>query len=410
MAKRVLIHSLIFSPDGVSTAYLYSDIAIKLQEAGYEVIVLTTTPHYNVVPQHLKKQPLKWSIWGLFKTSDFHGMRVIHIPQKKSKNTVLRLVWFLYWHILSFFIGLNIRGVDVILSPSPPLTIGVINIWLAKLKGCKVIYNVQEIYPDILSLKNGCLLSLLKKVERYVYRHSSAVTTIDQVFYDVIVDRIAMPEKLHIIPNFVDTKLYNPSNGDISLLDRTDFPMTDSLKILYAGNIGFAQDWETLISLALKTKSELIEYFVIGEGVMKPWLVQRRDELGLDKIHILPYQPRSLMPSVLSYSDIQFIFMSPEMEMQGFPSKVYTIMACAKPLIVCSGAQTPIVQFLERYDCALLVPEREPDEKAGHICRWLSSQSREDLQAMGVNGLTAIHSNYSSDVVTQKYVQLLASL
>ncbi len=49
MSRKILIHSIVFSPDGVSTAYLYNDIALKFANRGYEVVVLTTTPHYNVL-------------------------------------------------------------------------------------------------------------------------------------------------------------------------------------------------------------------------------------------------------------------------------------------------------------------------------------------------------------------------
>ena len=104
MKKRVLIHSLIFSPDGVSTAYLYNDIALRLQERGYEVVVLTTTPHFNIVPKQVAKQPMRWKVWGLCKVSDFHGMRVLHVPQRKFKSTALRMLGFVYWHFVSFFI------------------------------------------------------------------------------------------------------------------------------------------------------------------------------------------------------------------------------------------------------------------------------------------------------------------
>ena len=45
MRKKVVIHSLVFSPDGVSTAYIYNDIALGFKNAGHEVLVLTTTPH-----------------------------------------------------------------------------------------------------------------------------------------------------------------------------------------------------------------------------------------------------------------------------------------------------------------------------------------------------------------------------
>ena len=410
MPKKILIHSLIFSPDGVSTAYLYNDIALKFQENGYEVLVLTTTPHYNVVESQLAAQPLKWKVWGICKESCFHGIRVLHVPQKKFRNTFLRVLGFVYWHIISFLIGLSQRNVDVILSPSPPLTIGVINIWLAKIKGCKTIYNVQEIYPDILKRKDGLVIEQLRRMERYVYNNSTAVTTIDQVFYNVIAGRFKDKSKLCIIPNFVDTELYNSQGGNVECLNPHFFPTTDSLKLLYAGNIGYAQDWEPLICLAEKTKGFSIEYFIIGEGVMKPVLEEKVRELELDNVHILPYQPRSLMPSILAYSDIQFIFMNPEMEMQGFPSKVYTIMACGRPLLVCSGKDTPIINFLQEHGCAKLITEKTLEEKVGEMADWLNSVSKSELALLGRNGVEVIKRLYSKDVVTQKYVDLVEAL
>lgn len=313
MSKKILIHTLIFSPDGVSTAYLYNDIALRFQKEGYEVVVLSTTPHFNVVKEQLGKQPLKWKIPGIYKESNFHGIRVLHVPQKKFKSTVLRILGFVYWHIISFILGLCIRKVDVIVSPSPPLSIGMVNLILSWLKGCKVIYNVQEIYPDILKKKTGPIIAFLKKVERCIYNKSAAITTIDDVFYNTIVSRFEDPSKLHIIPNFVDTNLYNPTN--VEPLDESLFPQTDSLKLLYAGNIGHAQDWRPLVALVERTKELNMEYFVIGMGVQRQYLEEQKVEKGLDKLHILDYQPRHLMPSILAYSDVQFIFMAPEMEM-----------------------------------------------------------------------------------------------
>ena len=410
MSKKILIHSLIFSPDGVSTAYLYNDIALKFQENGYEVVVLTTTPHYNIVKSQLAAQPLKWKILGICKESNFHGIRVLHVPQKKFKCTFLRILGFTYWHVVSFFICLFQKDIDVILSPSPPLTIGVINLWLAKIKGCKTIYNVQEIYPDILKRKGGLVIELLHKMERYVYSHSTAVTTIDQVFYNVIVERFRDKSKLHIIPNFVDTELYNPHSGNISLLDSNLFPTTASLKLLYAGNIGFAQDWEPLIRLAERTKGCPFEYFIIGEGVMKTYLEEKVCDLGLTNVHILPYQPRSLMPSILAYSDLQFIFMNPDMEMQGFPSKVYTIMACGRPLLVCSGNDTPIVKFLQEHNCAKLITEKNMDDKVEKMMSWLNTVSSDELTSLGHNGVEVIEKMYTKDVITREYMNLVDSL
>ena len=407
--KKILIHSLIFSPDGVSTAYLYNDIALAFKRAGYEVVVLSTTPHFNLVKEQLKEQPLKWGIWGLFKKSVYKGIPVYHVPQKKFKSTLLRLIGFVYWHIVSLFVGLSIKNIDVILSPSPPLTIGRLNQWLAKIKGCKVVYNVQEIYPDILGKKEGAVFKILSKMEHKVYNGSDAVTTIDRVFYDTIVDRFEDKSKLHIIPNFVDTDLYR-SGVSTDVLDKSLFPDTDSIKLLYAGNIGFAQDWEPLIKLAEKTKGLNVEYFVIGEGVMKSYVEDKKKELQLDKLHVLPYQPRNLMPAILAYSDVQFIFMTPQMEGQGFPSKVYTIMACGRALLIGSSKNTPIVNFLEPVGCAKLVYEHDVEKKTDEMAQWLSSVTREELRSMGAKGEKTIQEGYTKEIVTRKYVNLINQL
>lgn len=414
--KRVLIHTLIFSPDGVSTAYLFNDIALRLQERGYEVVVLTTTPHFNLVPEQVEKQPMKWKVWGFCKVSKYHGMTVLHVPQKKFKSTVLRLLGFVYWHFVSFFIGLTIKHVDLILSPSPPLTIGLLNLWLGKLKDCKVVYNVQEIYPDILKLKGGVALKVLRWMERKVYNGSDAVTTIDQVFYDTIVGRFENSSKLHIIPNFVDTVLYHEvSNQELENLRikwaNTNLSKdTNTIKLLYAGNIGHAQSWDPLIELAEKTRDLNVEYIVIGEGAKRGYVEEEIKKRSLDKLHLLPYQPRELMPAILSYADASFIFMAPEMDGDGFPSKVYTIMACERPLLVLSGENTPIVNFLKDKGCAKLITEKDFDKKVNEMVEWLKSITKEDLQQMGRNGLAEIQAKYTKEKVTDMYVDLVDGL
>lgn len=412
--SKILIHSIVFSPDGVSTAYLYNDIALKFKEAGHKVIVLTTTPNYNIVESEVKKQPLTKKFFGLYYLSDFNGIPVKHISQKKYKNPTLRILGFIYWHIISFFLGLFEKDLDIIISPSPPLSIGLINIFLGKIKKTKVIYNVQEIYPDLLiqsGLKSKIFISILKWMEKTVYNHSDVVTTIDQVFYNTIVDRFKDKSKLHVIPNFVDTDLYKPLDLSKLTLDHTLFPPhTNKLKLMYAGNIGYAQDWKTLIHVAEKLLNEPIVFYVIGEGVLKDFLIRKIKEKNLSNIHVVPYQPRELIPQILAYSDLQFIFMTPQTEGHGFPSKVYTIMSCAKPLLVCSGKGTPIVNFLKDKNCAYLVTEKDENIKVESVIKILQSIKESQLMQKGKNGYSYILDNYSKRVVTEEYLSLINNL
>ena len=319
ITKKILIHSIVFSPDGVSTAYLYNDIALGFKDAGYEVVVLTTTPHYNLIETALQKQPLNRKLFGLFYESDFDGIRVIHVPLKKYKSTIIRILSFIYWHFLSLIIGLSIKKVDFILSPSLPLSIGLISILIAKKNRAKFIYNVQEIYPDLLikngALKSNIIIKSLKWLEKYVYNQASAVITIDQKFYDQIVDRFNETDKLKIIPNFVDTELYKPLSQDVEL-PKPFKKDPRKVRLLYAGNIGFYQDWEPILFAAKKLRDTNIEFWIIGEGVKKEFLIREVEKHNLTNIKVLPYQDRELMPLINSFADIHFISINKEMEQE----------------------------------------------------------------------------------------------
>ena len=153
-----------------------------------------------------------------------------------------------------------------------------------------------------------------------------------------------------------------------------------------------------------------VEYVVIGEGAKRGYVEEEKQKRNLEKLHLLPYQPRELMPAILSYSDASFIFMAPEMDGDGFPSKVYTIMACERPLLVLSGENTPIINFLKDKRCAKLITEQDFDKKVDMMAEWLRSVTKEDLARMGKNGLAEIEAKYTKEKVTDLYVDLVDSL
>jgi colanic acid biosynthesis glycosyl transferase WcaI len=408
--KRVLIHSIVFSPDGVSTAYLYNDIALGLVENGFDVVVLTTTPHYNIIQSELKNQPLSKKLFGLYYISNYNGIHVYHIPLKKYKSTLKRIISFLYWHLASLILGITLKGVNFVLSPSPPLSIGFISILIAKIKGARAIYNVQEIYPDLLinkgNLKSSFLINLLRKFEKFIYNNSDAVVTIDNVFYTTIIPRFNDSRKLHIIPNFVDTNLYKPLKSE--QLPPTIFGDDKSkIKILYAGNIGFFQDWEPVLYAAKELSSENIEFWIIGEGVQKDYLEKKVSDHSLTNIRIFPYQKRELIPIINNYTDIHFIAINKEMEQEGFPSKVYTIMACAKPLIVITGVRTPLYNFLKNKNCSELITTDRNVNFTKAIKKLANDEKLR--QELGMNGYRVIVDHYSKEVIVSNYANLLNS-
>ena len=408
--KRILIYSLVFSPDGVSTAYLYNDLALGFQKRGYEVCVLTTTPHFNLIEGALNKQPLQKRFLGLFYQSDFNGIKVYHIPLKKHKSILLRMFSFIYWHKMSFFVGLFLKRPDVILTPSPPLTSGLLAILLAKLKGTKTIYNVQEIYPDLLinlgHLKNTFLINFLKRLERFVYNSSNAVTTIDKQFYNIIKPRIKQEKSLHIIPNFVDTDLYVRESSTKLPAEFLSEPRF--INMLYAGNIGFAQEWDLVLNLAKEIRDESITIWIIGEGVKKEYLKSQIEKHQLSNIKLLPYQDRKYMPAINLFADFHFIAMDKSMENEGFPSKVYSIMASGRPLVVVSSEQTPIINFLKGTHTALLVIDHSVSSFKEAVLKL--ANDKELRIEMGKNGRKIIEEKFTKVHIIDQYIELTKNL
>ena len=147
---NIVILSLIFSPDNVSTAQIMAGLAEDLAKAGNKVKVVTTTPHFHRDVSMEAKQPRRWRVWPFIKKSEYAGIPVYHIPMPdKSIWPPLRMLSWIWFHVMSVLMAPFIGKTDVIIACSPPLTIGLAAWAMSKLKGAKYIYNVQELYPDI---------------------------------------------------------------------------------------------------------------------------------------------------------------------------------------------------------------------------------------------------------------------
>jgi colanic acid biosynthesis glycosyl transferase WcaI len=408
--KKVLIHSIVFSPDCVSTAYLYNDIAIGLKKNGFDVIVLTTTPHYNVLESELKKQPINKKLLGLYFMSNFNGIPVYHIPLKKNKSTLLRIIKFIYWHVVSLLFSLSFKRIDIVISPSPPLTIGLISIIIGKIKRAKTVYNIQEIYPDYLVqqgiIKNKLIIGLLSKLETFVYNKSDRLITIDEQFFEIIKNRLKDKSKISVIPNFVDTDIYKPLNVSDNLI--AEQKVNSKTILMYAGNIGFFQDWDPIIYAAEGLKTEDVEFWIFGEGKYKDSLEKEILKRGILNIRIFPYLDRISIVKKMNEADIHFISVNSSIENTGFPSKIFTIMACRKPMIIVVGEATPMAKFFQKTECGIVISDNRNQNFLEKIMEMKNNKKlRENL---AINGYDHVISNYTKDIVIGKFIQEVVDL
>lgn len=406
--KTILIYSLVFPPDRVSTAYLYGDIAETLKKNEFEVKVITSTPHYN--PQSTHTDKFQKKLFGLYFEGYYNGFKVYQIPQKKSPSIFYRLYQFAFFHFVSLVIGIRLNSIDFVLSVSPPLTLGIFANIIAWFHGAKSAYNVQEIYPDIAiangSLKNPILIKLVYKVEEIVYKYSDAVITIDSSFSNIIEHRINHPNKLYVIPNFIDLELYRPEDkvNDFSI----KHSMSNNFVIGYVGNIGAFQDWKILINTSIILKDQDITFMIVGNGIQKKWIVEQIEKYDINNIKLIPYQERENIKFVNSTAEIHFITMTEASDLNGLPSKLFAIMASKRAIIAACSSNSATAKMLKKSGSGVVTPVNDAKKFAEAILELKASNK--ELEKFANSGYSYVNKNYSKEVVTKMYVDLISKM
>ena len=235
---------------------------------------------------------------------------------------------------------------------------------------------------------------------------SDGITTIDIQFYNIIQSRIKEKNKLRVIPYFVDTELYSIKSS-FSLPNEFE-KVEGYTNILYAGNIGLAQEWDLIINLAKEIKEFKITIWIIGEGVMKSYLESEVSKYDLNNVKLLPYYDRKFIPEINLFADIHFIAMNKKVEKYGFPSKVYSIMASSKPILVVSSEKTPIISFLKNINAALLVTDHSVSKLKKELLKLHESKDLRDK--LGTNGRKEIEKKYSKQAVIDQYIEFINKL
>lgn len=390
-----------------------TELALELRSLGHTITVLTTTPHYNFDPEVQISQPLSRSWRGLLYRSSCQGIPVYHTSMPMKGNRVgARLFDYARFHVISTAIGAKIASdCDLILTPSPPLTIGLSAWLLGLIHRVPFIYNVQEIYPDIAVslglLRNQHLIKEMERLERFVYSRAQAVVVISEWFRRRLLAKGVSPGKLIVIPNFVDTEFMQPGErcNPFSAIHGFD----SQFIVLYAGNIGLTQGFETILAAArhLAHLSNL-RFLIVGDGAHRTWLEEQLARDKLSNVILLPYQPRSVVPQLYASSDICLVPLKRGTAQETFPSKIYTIMAAGRPAVASADLDSELSWVVEKSRCGWAAP---PDDVHALVSAIeYAYYHREVLDEKGRNGRDYVLAHHSRQAVAMQYHRLIQQI
>jgi putative colanic acid biosynthesis glycosyltransferase WcaI len=407
---HIVLVSLVFRPDNVSTAHVMADLAADFTAAGHQVTVFTTTPHYNRDDAAEASQPRR-AFWGrLLQVSDYQGMRVYHAwMPRKGRSVILRLTAWVWFHVVSTVAAcLLARRPDVILAPSPPLTVGVSAWVIGRVRSVPFVYNVQEIYPDIAinlgALKNRLLIRILYALERFVYRRARTITVISPRMRQRLLDKRVPAQKVVVIPNFVDVTDLAPRPKDNAF--SREFLVHDKFVLSYAGNLGPAQGLECFVEAADRLKDLAgARLMLIGDGILASRLRDLAAARHLSNLMVVPHQPYWRVPDIYGASDLCVVAQAAATASDAIPSKVYRIMACERPVVALTDPDSDLAQLITAAGAGRVIPPESGEALAAVVREAVADPPA--WRARAVAGRQHVLAQYTRSTVSQRYDEVL---
>lgn len=240
---------------------------------------------------------------------------------------------------------------------------------MVTLRNKPAVYGVYDVYPSV-GIKLGifrhkAVIALLTALEKSCLDNAALVRIISDSFRPELQAMGVPDEKMVRGYDWVDTALVHPlpRHNDFS----RQYGLDQHFVVMYAGNLGLSQGLEHVLAAAdlLKEQKEILFVFV-GDGASRQMLVEETERRGLQNVMFLPFQPRNRLPEVLASADISLVSLQRGLGSGSLPSKMYSIFASGRPMILCVDEKSDPWKLLEQAQAGLCVPPENPALGSSH--------------------------------------------
>ena len=400
-----------FYPEQMSSTQMDDDRYRAFAKAGIETELYAATPTRNVTDDvrcEYKKKRLE---------KMYDGQMTVHRYSlyREGKNPLLRAFRYLLQCIKQFNIALfakEARKCDLIFTGSTPPIKGAMVALVKKIRGIKFVYNLHDIFPDSLvgsglAKKDGILWKIGRVIENFTYKNADKIIVISEDFKHNIMAKGVSEEKIVVVYNWVDSERIKPvAKEDNPLFEEFGISRED-FNVVYAGNLGNAQNVMLLIDAAMKLKEENgIKFIIFGSGGIEQELKDAVIANELNNVKILPLQPMERVPFVYGVGSVCVVACKEGLGGSAMPSKTWTIMSCGKAVLA-NFDEGELKHIVEDNKCGIFT-------KAGDLDGFVAAVKDlkcnvEMCDVMGKNGRKFLRENLNKDICTQKYVDVIKS-
>lgn len=398
---RILIPFSYYHPEQCAGLFVIDDMTEEAAKQGVESLITVPTPTRNVEPEAkwCRNETLRD---GMVQVHRFH-------MYGEGKSPVLRALRYLFCELIQLHYMLWKKYDVAFIDSTPPiqgLKLPIVRLFRKK----PVVYNAQDLFPETLSgsgLANqgGLLWKIGMWVSNVTFRYSDKIIAISQDIKRSMVARGVPADKIEVVYNWVDEKAVQPVAKEDNPLYEEFGLSRDKFTIVYAGNLGNAQN----ISIVLDGAKELpdVQFAVFGTGGLEKEIRSRIEKEGLSNVHLNPLQPVERVRYVYSLGDACIVSCKEGLGGSAMPSKSWSIMSCGRPVIA-SFDEGELKEILEKNNCGVFTHAGNVKEFVVEIKSLVTESSR--CEEMGKNARRFILNNLTKEVGSKKYVEIIKSV
>ena len=398
-----------FLPEKAASIYLVENRLETFAKEGFDMVIHASRPTRGLSDEEYaeyknRKEEMMYD----------GKLRVHRFPMyREGKNPVLRAMRYSFNWIIQLWYGLTEKNVDCVYLESTPPIQGLLGSLLKIFRKIPFVYCLQDIFPDSLAgtslaKKGGLLWKIGRVIEDFTYKHADKIIVISEDFKKNIMAKGVPEEKIEVVYNWVDENAVVPvTKEDNPLFDEFGISR-DKFHVVYAGNLGNAQNIDIIIDAANVLKEENnVEFLIFGTGGLKDQFVAKVNDLKLDNVKFFPLQPMERVSQVYGLGDVCVVSCKPGLGGAAMPSKMLSIMSAGRA-VVASFDKGELTYILENHKCGMYAPAGDADTFAGLIKHL--AQNRDECKTMGDNARKLILQKFTKAYGTSRYVEIIKSL
>lgn len=394
MKQHILVISQYFYPE----EFRINDICREWARMGHEVTVVTGIPNY---PQGRFYEGYGW----LRKRREIHeGVNIIRLPIiPRGKNTVMLAMNYISF-VLSGFIWKTfsrVRADRVFVFALSPMTQALVGVWYASRHRVPCCLYVQDLWPEsvevLAGIHNRRVLGAVDRMVDFVYRRSCKILATSPSFVKKIEEHGSAWEggrsKVSYWPQYAED-FYRPAERH----PLPDMPDSERFRVVFTGNIGYAQGLDILPKAAALLKQAEIpcEFVVIGDGRYREELLEEIDSRGVGEMFRLPgRKPPEEVPAYLACCDIAFLSLSDNpLFAMTIPAKLQSYMACGMPILAAATGETE--RIITEANCGVACRPGDAQALADAIAK-LAHSFKNSLTVMSKNAICYNDSHFKKE-------------